>query len=49
MLGLILTILGFGALGIIKGSLAACIQSSMGYVAAGSLFATLTSLGMRSR
>ena len=45
--GLILGLLGFGVLGIIKGSIAASIQSCIGAVAAGSLFAKLTSMGMR--
>jgi len=47
MCGWILGLLGFGALGIVKGSIAAAIQSSIGLVAAGSLFALLTSCGMR--
>lgn len=38
--------LGFGTAGIVGGSIAAGIQSIIGNVAAGSLFATLTSLGM---
>ncbi len=46
MLGLILGLIGFGAAGIIKGSLAAAIQSSIGLVSAGSLFAKLTSIAM---
>ena len=45
--GVILGVLGFGALGIIKGSIAASIQSYIGLVASGSLFAMLTSMGMR--
>ncbi len=47
MIGWILRLLGFGVLGIVKGSFAAGIQSSIGRVAAGSLFALLQSLGMR--
>ena len=43
-----LKLLGFGVKGIIKGSLAALIQSSLVVIKAGSLFAKLTSLGMRS-
>lgn len=39
-------LIGFGSGGIIFGSIAAGIQSSIGNVAAGSLFATLTSYGM---
>lgn len=42
---LMLPLLGFGAGGIVAGSTAAAWQSSMGAVAAGSLFATLQSLG----
>ncbi|ORY68083.1 hypothetical protein LY90DRAFT_504347 [Neocallimastix californiae] len=37
---------GFGTTGIVAGSLAALTQSMIGNVVAGSLFATLTSLGM---
>ncbi len=48
MIGFILKLLGFGAKGIIKGSLVALIQSSLVVIKAGSLFAKLTSLGMRS-
>ena len=47
MCGWILGLLGFGVLGIVKGSIAAGIQSTIGLVTAGSLFALLTSLGMR--
>jgi hypothetical protein len=43
---IILNIIGFGAKGIIKGSIAAAIQSYYGLVAAGSLFAKLTSRAM---
>mmetsp|Transcript_8965 Transcript_8965/g.16916 ORF Transcript_8965/g.16916 Transcript_8965/m.16916 type:complete len:212 (-) Transcript_8965:2700-3335(-) len=43
--GLALTVAGFGASGIVGGSIAACVQSSIGNVAAGSLFATLQSAG----
>ena len=39
-------IAGFGTAGIVAGSTAAAVQSSMGTVAAGSLFATLQSWGM---
>ena len=38
--------LGFGTTGIVAGSVAAATQSSIGAVAAGSTFATMTSLGM---
>ncbi|KPM37771.1 hypothetical protein AK830_g8803 [Neonectria ditissima] len=41
----VLAIAGFGANGIVGGSIAAGIQSGMGSVAAGSLFATLQSAG----
>ncbi|XP_036145399.1 interferon alpha-inducible protein 27-like protein 2B [Monomorium pharaonis] len=41
----LLPILGFGSSGVIGGSVAASWQSSIGSVAAGSLFATLQSLG----
>jgi len=37
---------GFGSLGIIAGSAAAATQSALGSVAAGSWFATMTSMGM---
>jgi hypothetical protein len=47
MLKCILKLIGFGTLGIIKGSIAAVIQSSLVVVKAGSLFAKLTSLGMK--
>jgi hypothetical protein len=40
------TLLGFGSTGIVAGSVAAGIQSTIGNVAAGSTFATLTSWGM---
>lgn len=46
MLWLVLRVLGFGARGIIKGSIAALIQSSYGLVKAGSWFAKLTSIAM---
>ena len=39
--------LGFGTAGIIGGSIAAGIQSAIGNVSAGSLFAVCTSLGMK--
>ena len=48
MIGFILKLLGFGAKGIIKGSLTALIQSSLIVINAGSIFAKLTSLGMSS-
>jgi hypothetical protein len=38
---------GFGTTGIVGGSLAAFIQSVVGNVAAGSYFATFTSIGMQ--
>jgi hypothetical protein len=38
---------GFGAAGIVGGSLAALFQATVGNVAAGSIFAVLTSLGMK--
>jgi len=38
---------GFGTAGIAAGSAAAAVQSSIGLVKAGSLFASLTSLGMK--
>ncbi len=44
----ILKIIGFGAKGVIKGSIAALIQSKIVIVKAGSLFAKLTSLAMRA-
>ena len=47
VLGFVLNLLGFGVKGIIKGSIAAGIQSWYGLVVAGSLFAKLTSAGMR--
>ena len=45
---LIMTGVGFGAKGIIAGSLAASAQAGIGNVVAGSLFAVLTSIGMTS-
>ena len=48
MLKGILKLIGFGTLGIIKGSIAATIQSWLVVVKAGSLFAKLTSLGMKA-
>ena len=39
-------IMGFGTAGIVGGSIAAGIQAMIGNVAAGSLFAVCTSLGM---
>ena len=44
--GLGATLFGFGTAGIVAGSLAATTQASIGNVAAGSIFAGLTSLGM---
>ena len=44
--GLVPIALGFGTAGIVAGSVAAATQSSIGAVAAGSTFATMTSLGM---
>ncbi|KAI0182420.1 hypothetical protein EV127DRAFT_449632 [Xylaria flabelliformis] len=41
----VLGVAGFGANGVIAGSAAAAVQSSIGSVGAGSLFATLTSAG----
>lgn len=41
-----LMLAGFGAGGIVAGSVAAGIQSGIGNVAAGSVFATVQSLGM---
>ena len=38
--------LGFGTVGVVAGTVAAGVQSSIGAVSAGSTFATLTSLGM---
>ncbi|ORX46345.1 hypothetical protein DM01DRAFT_305700 [Hesseltinella vesiculosa] len=38
--------MGFGSGGVIVGSTAAALQASIGNVAAGSLFATVTSVGM---
>ena len=45
-LGLGSTLFGFGTAGVVAGSLAAATQATIGNVAAGSLFATLTSWGM---
>ena len=42
----ILSAIGFGSSGVAAGSIAAGVQSSLGSVAAGSWFATLTSAGM---
>ena len=44
--GLGATLFGFGTAGIAAGSLAAATQATIGNVAAGSIFATLTSWGM---
>ena len=46
-LGLGGTLLGFGTAGVVAGTTAAAAQAAIGNVAAGSLFATLTSLGMQ--
>ena len=46
MFGWCLNLIGFGVKGVIKGSLAAAIQSYYGLIKAGSLFAKLTSLAM---
>ena len=46
MFGWLLSLIGFGAKGIIKGTIAAGVQSSYGLVKAGSWFAKLTSLAM---
>jgi hypothetical protein len=43
--GLVLSIAGFGITGIVDGSIAASIQSALGNVGAGSLFAGLQSFG----
>ena len=40
-------LIGFGTSGIIAGSIAAGIQSLIGNVAAGSIFSTMTSFGMK--
>ena len=47
MFGFVLRVIGFGAKGIIKGSVAAFIQSCYGLVKAGSWFARLTSAAMK--
>ena len=46
MLRAILRLIGFGAAGIIKGSIAAAIQSWYGLITVGSWFARLTSIAM---
>jgi hypothetical protein len=46
IIGFILKLVGFGASGIIKGSMAAAIQSWYGLIKAGSWFAKLTSMAM---
>ena len=46
MFGWCLSLIGFGVKGVIKGSLAAAIQSSYGLIKAGSWFAKLTSIAM---
>ena len=44
--GLGATLFGFGTAGVVAGSLDAATQAAIGNVAAGSIFATLTSWGM---
>ena len=44
--GFIPIVIGFGTEGVVAGSVAAATQSSIGAVAAGSMFATMTSLWM---
>ena len=46
-LGLGSTLFGFGTAGVIAGTAAASTQATIGNVAAGTLFATMTSLGMQ--
>ncbi|KAI0786759.1 hypothetical protein C8Q75DRAFT_808275 [Abortiporus biennis] len=46
LVGGVLQAIGFGAAGIIAGSIAATSQSAIGNVVAGSLFATLQSIAM---
>ena len=46
-LGLGSTLFGFGAAGVVAGTAAAATQAAIGNVAAGSIFATMTSLGMQ--
>ena len=46
-LGLGGTLFGFGTAGVVAGTAAAATQAAIGNVAAGSIFATLTSLGMK--
>ena len=46
MLGWCLSLVGFGVKGIIKGSIAASIQSSYGLIIAGSWFERLPALAM---
>ena len=43
--GLGSTLFGFGTAGVVAGTAAAAAQAAIGNVAAGSLFATMTSLG----
>ena len=45
LLSQLLSVIGFTGAGVAKHSLAAAVQSSIGNVAAGSGFATLTSVG----
>ena len=46
-LGLGSTLFGFGTAGVVAGTAAAATQAAIGNVAAGSIFATMTSLGMQ--
>ena len=48
MIAGLLKLIGFGAAGVIKGSIAATIHSFYGLVKAGSWFAKLTSIAMRA-
>ena len=41
------SLFGFGTAGVVAGTAAAATQAAIGNVAAGSLFATMTSLGMQ--
>ena len=47
LIGLSCYLIGFRTMGIVDGSCAACCQSIIGNVVAGSCFAILTSLGMK--
>ena len=46
-LGLGSTLFGFGTAGVVAGTAAAATQAAIGNVAAGTIFATMTSLGMQ--